>query len=159
VLLSRADGGARVVITGMRTMPARIGTRDGGGRVHGSGPRNFLQPCLLLLLLDGPAHGYELIRRLTPYDVTRDDPGHVYRGLRSLETAGLVSSTWARSDAGPSRRVYDITREGRAALDEWIPELLHVLELLERYLADYRARNTPPPPPARNGSHRKVAAS
>jgi PadR family transcriptional regulator PadR len=127
--------------------------------VLGSGPRNFLQPCLLLLLLDGPAHGYELIRRLTPYDVTHDDPGHVYRGLRSLESAGLASSTWTRSDSGPSRRVYDITREGRVALDDWVPELRHVHDLLERYLADYAERSAPPSPPARNGSRRPVTAS
>jgi poly-beta-hydroxybutyrate-responsive repressor len=114
--------------------------------MHGCEPRNFLQPCLLLLLLDGPAHGYDLIRRLTPYEVTHDDPGHVYRGLRLLEREGLVSSAWAPSDSGPARRVYDITPHGRAALGEWVPELQHLQHLVERYLADYAARQTPRQP-------------
>jgi PadR family transcriptional regulator, regulatory protein PadR len=118
------------------------GPETGGERVHGCEPRNFLQSCLLLLLIDGPAHGYELIRRLTPYDVTHDDPGHVYRGLRSMEGEGLVSSTWTRSDTGPSRRVYDITRDGRVALETWNRELGHVRELLERFLADCALRAT-----------------
>lgn len=83
----------------------------------------FLQPCLLLLLFDGPGHGCELIRRLA----VRRDPRRLWAcvsGLRSLESGGLVSSSRVPSDTAPSRRVYDITRDGRAALEDWTPELL-----------------------------------
>ena len=48
-------------------------------------PKNFLRPCLLLLLREQPAHGYELLERLRPLGFGRDDPGGLYRALRSLE--------------------------------------------------------------------------
>jgi poly-beta-hydroxybutyrate-responsive repressor len=113
--------------------------------MHACEPRKFLQPCLLLLLLDGPSHGYDLIRRLEPYDVTHDDPGHVYRALRSLEAEGLVSSVWAPSMNGPARRVYDITLPGRSALLGWVDELQHLQALVQRYLHDFAERDRPAP--------------
>jgi poly-beta-hydroxybutyrate-responsive repressor len=118
--------------------------------MHGREPRNLLQPCLLLLLLDRPAHGYDLIRRLAPYDVTHDDPGHVYRALRALEADGLVSSSWSPSENGPARRVYAITPCGRDRLEDWVPELQRLRSLLSRYLDDYAARRpSVRPAPAR----------
>jgi PadR family transcriptional regulator PadR len=126
--------------------------------MHGCKPRNFLQPCLLLLLLDGPAHGYDLIRRLEPYDVTHDDPGHVYRGLRALESAGMVSSAWVPSDCGPARRVYEITGHGRKALERWIPELEGMRALIGRYLSDYAAHDGAVSRPAGIPAPRAVVA-
>jgi Transcriptional regulator PadR-like family len=67
-------------------------------------PRNFLQPCLLLLLREQPDHGYELAARLRPMHDGDGDAGGVYRALRSLERQGLVRSEWHTSDVGPARR-------------------------------------------------------
>lgn len=101
-------------------------------------PRNFLQPCLLLLLREAPDHGYELAARLRPMHDGDGDAGAVYRTLRGLERAGLVSSEWETSDVGPARRTYHITDEGVANLDKQAMvlgqthEALHVF--LDRYL-------------------------
>src|SRR4051812_49819457 len=62
-------------------------------------PKNFLRPCLLLLLHEAPAHGYELRERLRPLGFNRDDPGRLYRALRALEGANLVRSAWQSSAA------------------------------------------------------------
>ncbi len=75
-------------------------------------PRNFLQPCLLLLLREQPDHGYELAARLRPMHDGDGDAGAVYRTLRGLERLGLVRSEWQTSDVGPARRTYYITPEG-----------------------------------------------
>ena len=75
-------------------------------------PRNFLRPCVLLLLREQPAHGYDLIERLRSLGFTRDDPGRLYRALRSLEDEGLVRSAWEPSGTGPDRRIYELTRAG-----------------------------------------------
>ncbi|MGH8971312.1 MAG: helix-turn-helix transcriptional regulator [Actinomycetes bacterium] len=112
--------------------------------MHGCEPRNFVKPCLLLLLLDGPAHGYELIGRLRPFGVPDGDPGHIYRTLRSLEEASLVRSTWEPSSSGPSRRVYRLTRLGRRHLAESVPELEHVQRVIGRYLREYAAHTAGP---------------
>jgi PadR family transcriptional regulator, regulatory protein PadR len=79
-------------------------------------PRNFLQPCLLLLLMEQPDHGYDLAVRLRPMHDGEGDPGSVYRALRGLERQGLVRSEWNPSSVGPARRTYYITDDGVAGL-------------------------------------------
>lgn len=72
----------------------------------------------LLLLLDGGAsYGYELRRELAAIDL-EIDPSALYRALRKLERDGLVGSRWMRSSAGPRRRLYRMTTQGRRQLDE-----------------------------------------
>jgi poly-beta-hydroxybutyrate-responsive repressor len=80
-------------------------------------PRNFLQPCLLLLLSERADHGYDLANRLRELHVAEGDPGAVYRALRALEQNGLVRSNWQTSDAGPARRTYRLTPAGVVDLD------------------------------------------
>jgi poly-beta-hydroxybutyrate-responsive repressor len=75
-------------------------------------PRNFLRPCILLLLREEPAHGYDLLERLRPLGFTRDDPGRLYRALRVLEEEKLVRSAWEPSGTGPDRRIYELTKAG-----------------------------------------------
>ncbi|GAA5164011.1 hypothetical protein GCM10023321_51830 [Pseudonocardia eucalypti] len=100
-------------------------------------PRNFLQPCLLLLLCETPDHGYELAARLRPMHDVDGDAGGIYRALRSLERQGLVRSEWHTSSTGPARRIYRVTDAGVHALDASVHGLnqthaaLHVF--LERY--------------------------
>jgi len=81
-------------------------------------PRSFLRPCLLLLLREQPAHGYDLLERLGPFGWTfsASDPGRLYRTLRRLEEEGLIHWYWEGSSDGPNRRVYDITRAGMEEL-------------------------------------------
>lgn len=79
-------------------------------------PRNFLQPCLLVLLVERGDHGYDLVNRLRELHVVDGDAGAVYRALRGLERNGLVRSTWQTSAAGPARRTYEVTDAGRADL-------------------------------------------
>jgi poly-beta-hydroxybutyrate-responsive repressor len=107
------------------------------GTMHECEPRNFLRPCLLLLLLEGPSHGYDLIRRLDPYDVTDGDPGHVYRALRSLEKDRMVRSAWVPSSTGPSRRVYRLTARGQESLRTTVPALEHSAAVINRFLHTY----------------------
>src|SRR5919205_446393 len=66
-------------------------------------PRNFLRPCVLLLLRESPAHGYDLLERLKAFGFPGSDPGGLYRMLRGLEDEGLVRSAWAPPAAGPAR--------------------------------------------------------
>jgi PadR family transcriptional regulator PadR len=97
-------------------------------------PKNFLRPCLLLLLHESPAHGYDLRERLRPLGFNRDDPGRLYRALRMLEESGLVSSAWQTSAGGPDRRTYELTPAGEERLMEAIAELQAMNEVLDRFL-------------------------
>jgi poly-beta-hydroxybutyrate-responsive repressor len=100
-------------------------------------PKNFLRPCLLLLLREQPAHGYELLERLTTFGFGRDDPGGLYRALRALERDGLVRSGWQRSELGPDRRIYRLTRKGMEQLHESAKALLQTRDTLSVFLSRY----------------------
>lgn len=97
-------------------------------------PKNFLRPCLLLLLHEAPAHGYELRERLRPLGFNRDDPGRLYRALRALEGANLVRSAWQSSAGGPDRRTYELTSAGEERLREAAAELQAMHAILDTFL-------------------------
>ena len=100
-------------------------------------PKNFLRPCLLLLLREQPAHGYELLERLRPFGIDRDDPGRLYRALRALERERLVRSAWEASESGPDRRTYELTRAGMEHLHDAAEALEGTRELLDVFLSRY----------------------
>jgi len=100
-------------------------------------PKNFLRPCLLLLLREQPAHGYDLLERLRRLGFERHDPGRLYRALRTLETDGLVRSAWESSDSGPDRRIYELTRPGMEALHDAAQSLVTTNVILNVFLSRY----------------------
>lgn len=106
-------------------------------------PKNFLRPCLLLLLHESPAHGYDLRERLRPLGFSRDDPGRLYRALRGLESAGLVCSTWQSSSGGPDRRMYELTPAGEERLRDAAEELKAMHSILGMFLG--RCDGSPAP--------------
>lgn len=124
-------------------------TRDDGSLA--TLPRAYLRPCVLLLLSESSSHGYELLEQLTVLGVERPDPGGMYRALRAMEQEGLVRSWWEPSQAGPARRRYEVTPEGREWLHAWAGALRELRGSLDRYLERYEALPSPRPaagPPA-----------
>lgn len=102
-------------------------------------PLSFLRHCLLLLLRERPAHGYDLLERLDPFgwSFSASDPGRLYRMLRTLEAEGLVTSEWEPSQAGPSRRMYQITREGKHELHRGVKALVEMQRRIQVFLSRY----------------------
>ncbi|MBA3327386.1 MAG: helix-turn-helix transcriptional regulator [Solirubrobacterales bacterium] len=100
-------------------------------------PKNFLRPCLLLLLREQTAHGYDLLERLHPLGFNRDDPGRLYRALRALESDGLVRSAWESSSSGPDRRMYQLTRAGMEELHQSALALSSTHRILDVFLGRY----------------------
>lgn len=72
--------------------------------------RGDVRSALLITLLDGPGHGYELIKNLEERTEGRwkPSPGSVYPHLQMLSDEGLVTSV----ETG-GRRVYELTDSGR----------------------------------------------
>jgi len=100
-------------------------------------PKNFIRPCVLLLLRERAGHGYDLIERLVALGFEREDPGRLYRALRALELEGLVRSSWEPSTAGPARRMYEITRAGMEDLHAAALALQRTDEVLGTFLSRY----------------------
>jgi PadR family transcriptional regulator PadR len=99
----------------------------------------FVEPSLLLLLREGPLHGYELLERIPELGVEgRVDIGNLYRLLRSLEDEGLVTSEWSAELPGPAKRTYELTAEGRKLLDRWAEALQRAEETISSFLERYR---------------------
>lgn len=79
--------------------------------------------ALLGLLAQRPRHGYELHTAFEAvvggeenWDVK---PAQIYTTLARLEKDGLVAEAAVEQDAGPEKRIFDITPAGRVLLSEW----------------------------------------
>jgi DNA-binding PadR family transcriptional regulator len=66
--------------------------------------------------------------------------GNLYRFLRMLEFDGLVRSEWDDAAPGPGKRVYELTPEGRALLDQWASALQDSQMRLGAFLTRYAER-------------------
>ena len=107
-------------------------------------PKDFLRPCVLLLLREGDAHGYQLADSLEAFGFDHSDPGALYRALRRFESSGLVRSDWQRSNSGPPKRVYSLTDLGVAALDRSATDLAEGERRIDSFLDRYlKARSLP----------------
>ena len=122
-------------------------------------PKDFLRPCLLLLLREGDAHGYQLLEQLDTFGFDHSDPGSLYRALRRLETDGFVTSSWEPSGTGPPKRVYGLSEEGVAELDRRATDLAEGERRIDAFLDRYlRARRLPGTSPKRRGLTGRMAA-
>ena len=105
-------------------------------RIH-----RFVEPCLLMLLGDREAHGYQLQEGLKQFGFEQNpvDSSTVYRFLRGLEKRGYVTSRWDTSSGGPARRLYRITEEGKGYLAWWVDDLRETDRMLHYFLDLYDA--------------------
>lgn len=115
-----------------------------GNGSHSAGPQprlhgELLSTTLLAFLRGWNAYGYELTQRLAQAGLPQSDSGTVYRTLRQLERAGLVSSFWDTSESGPARRMYSLTQAGEAFLAGWIDILEHYQRVLRMAAEGLRA--------------------
>jgi DNA-binding PadR family transcriptional regulator len=95
----------------------------------------WIEPFVLLLIAEGPIHGYSVISKLNQLGLNSDgvDVGMVYRTLRELEAEGLVATKWGLEE-GPPRREYQLTAEGHEALDEWVAVMIERRRLIRWFL-------------------------
>jgi DNA-binding PadR family transcriptional regulator len=100
-----------------------------------------LEAALLSSLAESHSHGYELVEQIETLaaELVCIDPGSMYRFLRGMEEQGLVRSSWQTPEAGPSRRVYEITDEGIEAL-ELMAEALSQRAAATQRLADHASQ-------------------
>ena len=109
-------------------------TRESGAAAL---PRHYLKPTLLVLLAEGPSHGYDLLEQVRRLGISGAEPGGLYRYLRAMEKEELVRSWWEPSQAGPARRTYVLTEAGHEVLGASVDALRDVrrllVDLVDRY--------------------------
>jgi DNA-binding PadR family transcriptional regulator len=89
------------------------GPGGGPGPFFGRGPkvgRGDVRAAILVLLAEGPMHGYQVIQELASRSggIWRPSPGSIYPTLQQLQDEGLV-----RSNEVEGRRVFELTDAGR----------------------------------------------
>jgi PadR family transcriptional regulator, regulatory protein PadR len=102
-----------------------IGTR---GEMTDPAP-DILRGTLDLLILQalswGPAHGYDVARRIeqATNDALAVGEGTLYPALHRLEERGWIAASWGASANNRRAKFYALTRRGRAQLrveaDNW----------------------------------------
>jgi len=110
----------------MPTDEARVSPESLECPCAGSTLDKLVQPALLIILSEGPLHGYGLVERLsqTPmFGGEKPDGAGVYRFLKAMENKGLVAAQWDTSQRGPARRSYEITAAGKRCLCTWLKTL------------------------------------
>jgi PadR family transcriptional regulator PadR len=98
-----------------------------------------LVALVLLAVLDRSSqdlYGYEIAKRLQRANDGEGlfKEGTVYPVLRSLSAGGYLKSRVEASVAGPPRRYYRITREGRALLSQWSVIWTQTRDFVDRVL-------------------------
>lgn len=101
-------------------------------------PLNPLEFRILLVLLDGPAHGYRIVKAIEAREAERTIyPANLYRRIRDLLSRGWVEETEAppdETDPDPRRTYVRITEAGRDVARR-------EARRLDELVADARARN------------------
>jgi PadR family transcriptional regulator PadR len=85
--------------------------------------RGVLDLCLLAVVAEEPAYGYEMTKRLRARGLSIVGEGSIYPLLGRLEREGLVDTYRAASNGGPPRKYYRLSPEGQrqlaAGTSEW----------------------------------------
>jgi PadR family transcriptional regulator, regulatory protein PadR len=84
--------------------------------------RGVLDLCLLAVVEEEPAYGYEMTKRLRARGLATVGEGSIYPLLGRLERDGLVDTYRAASNGGPPRKYYRLTRDGQRALAAGVSE-------------------------------------
>lgn len=84
--------------------------------------RGVLDLCLLAVIQDGPAYGYEMTKRLRARGLSIVGEGSIYPLLGRLEREGLVETYRGASNGGPPRKYYRASSAGESALAEGVSE-------------------------------------
>ena len=103
------------VLTDFDECPCTGGTLD-----------KLVQPAILVVLTEGPSHGYRLVERVGKMSLSggqKPNASGVYRVLKQMEARGLVASSWTFSESGPAKRSYQLTSAGQDCLRHWIATL------------------------------------
>ena len=86
------------------------------------------QPTILTLLAanDKPMHGYIIVQQAAHspmFGGKKPDATGIYRALKRMEEAELVTSEWETAEEGSAKRLFTLTDKGRHCLRRWIDAL------------------------------------
>lgn len=95
----------------------------------------MLRIAILSLLADNDYSGYDLSKAFDASltYVWAASQSQIYPELKKLESKGLIKGVDVAQEGRPDKRVYRITRAGRAALIDWAEEVPDTLAIRDRF--------------------------
>src|SRR4051794_8398326 len=96
--------------------------------------RGVVEHCVLALLRDDESYAFEIVRVLGARGLVTSE-GTIYPLLGRLRRDGLVSTVWRESEAGPPRRYYRLTPDGRRVLRDFIDDWTSFRDAVDGLLA------------------------
>lgn len=105
--------------------------------------RGVLDLCLLAVIDEGPAYGYEMTKRLRARGLSIVGEGSIYPLLGRLEREGLVETYRSASNGGPPRKYYRVSAEGQRALAAGVSEWRAARDAVDVVLAPVEAEVSP----------------
>jgi len=80
-------------------------------------------------------HGFSILTKLKENKIINYsgiDPTGIYRMLKKMESAGLLTSEWDTEGSAQPRRIYSITNEGKTCLSYWEETLKEYADTIEK---------------------------
>ena len=107
--------------------------RPGHWHVHARVER-FVEPSLLLLLREGPLHGYALAQHIKRQsnDLLKVEEGSLYPALQRMLVKGWVKAKWGVTTGNRRARYYWLTPLGRKQLEVEVSEFERVVAAITR---------------------------
>lgn len=101
----------------------------------------LLRPGIMAVLAKKKSYGYEIAQTLSDlrmFENRTPDTAGIYRALKEMQEEGLVIPNWQITEAGPAKKLFEITHDGIDCLNNWtktldgyqksIDELLHIIK-------------------------------
>jgi DNA-binding PadR family transcriptional regulator len=84
----------------------------------------------MAVLAKEKTHGYQIAQILSDllmFENRTPDTAGIYSPLKEMQDEGLSTSHWQTTEAGPAKKLFEITSEGMECLNNW-----------KQTLSDYR---------------------
>ena len=81
-----------------------------------------LDMCLLSFINEEASYGYEMVRKLRERGLDLASEGSIYPLLSRLQKQGIIEGYLVQSSAGPARKYYRMSDEGRKVLKLWLSD-------------------------------------
>ncbi len=82
--------------------------------------KGTLEFCILLIINHSPAiYAPEILKKLAEIEMVVVE-GTIYPLLSRLKRDGMLEYEWEESKSGPPRKLYSLTKDGKAALKQLI---------------------------------------
>lgn len=99
---------------------------------------NYFEPCILFAIMKKPSYGYDIQKELKEKCVCKVNTGNLYRCLNRFEKVGYVTRKITESTKGPTRKLYEITKEGKMYLHTWMESLENQQAIVNLLLIQYK---------------------